>query len=230
MTRSANRNESSYVYVITNNQDGKMYCGKANGPDDRWKGHLKDIRCGKYPNKVLYRAIRKHGLECFDFVVVQEYESEKAALDGEIEWIAALDSTTDGWGYNQTKGGEGVRPTADTKKRTELAKTKARLLSTKAANTLARATVLYKQGLTQTQVAETMGLSYHRVREILAKAGVHTPKKLGGEAMRDRDINVLRLYHTGMTHRRIAKELGCCKGFVQEALQRAGLSPKWKRK
>lgn len=226
-SRSANPDESSYVYVITNNQNGKIYCGKANGPEDRWKSHLQDLKRDKHSNKVLYRAIRKHGIECFDFVVVQEYESEKAALEGEIEWIAALDSTTDGWGYNQTKGGEGCRPTADTKRRTELGKAKARLLSTKAANTLAKATELYSQGHTQMQISKSMGLDYGYVREILAKAGIHTPKKFW---CRDRDDEILNLHHAGMSQRKIAGSLGCNRGTVVAALQRAGLVAKWKRK
>ena len=109
-----------FVYTITNTANGKVYVGKSVMPSTRWTQHKVDARTGENP---LYRAMRKHGVGAFEFAVVEECRSEAESYDAEQRWIARLNSTTDGAGYNLTAGGKGtVRPSQETRSRMSAAK------------------------------------------------------------------------------------------------------------
>lgn len=111
---------SVFVYTITNTVNGKVYVGKSCMPATRWTQHKVDCRTGDAP---LYKAMRKHGTGAFEFAVVEECDSEAASYDAEQRWIARLDSTTRGSGYNQTAGGKGVfRPSPDSRAKMSAAK------------------------------------------------------------------------------------------------------------
>jgi group I intron endonuclease len=99
-----------YVYVITNSVNGKVYVGKSVMPATRWARHKYDSRTVDSP---LYRAMRKYGVDAFEFAVVEQCESEAASFVAEQQWVAKLGSiVTNGNGYNQNAGGVGApRPT-----------------------------------------------------------------------------------------------------------------------
>lgn len=95
----------SFVYCITNLINGKRYVGKANDPVGRWRDHLKVVRNPDNPGLVIHQAMRKHGIENFEFKVVVECMSEDEAFDVERRLIREW-STMD-HGYNLNEGGEG---------------------------------------------------------------------------------------------------------------------------
>jgi group I intron endonuclease len=103
-----------FVYCILNLINLKCYIGKANDPSHRWAVHKANARNGS--PYVVHNAIRKYGVESFLFYVLGEYESEQAAYKAEVEYIQQYKSTTDEWGYNMTRGGEGFSPTATSRK------------------------------------------------------------------------------------------------------------------
>jgi group I intron endonuclease len=96
----------SYVYVIENKINGKLYVGKANNVERRWSKHRAAARDGA--DGLLYRAIRKHGVENFQIRIVDESEDEKLTLNVlEPKWIQQLKD--DGHElYNLTEGGDGI--------------------------------------------------------------------------------------------------------------------------
>jgi group I intron endonuclease len=104
-----------FVYGILNLVNLKMYVGKANDPEARWYGHW--VKANNGSEYAIHRAMRKYGHESFLRWVIQGYESEKEALDAEMKWIEYYDSTTSGWGYNMTLGGDGFIPTEELRKR-----------------------------------------------------------------------------------------------------------------
>ena len=63
------------IYIITNNINGKKYTGYSSDPYIRWANHQSLSRNNKN-TKILYKAIRKYGIENFIFEVI--YQS----LDG----------------------------------------------------------------------------------------------------------------------------------------------------
>ena len=92
-----------YIYTITNNLNGKVYVGKSNDPEVRWRQHIYRSKNYNFP---LYRAIRKYGVENFTFEVIENCQSEKDAYIREQFWIGHLGTFTPG-GYNATTGGDG---------------------------------------------------------------------------------------------------------------------------
>lgn len=96
------------IYKITNKINNKCYIGQTiKDAETRWKEHQQHA-FGKHindQNKVLYKAIRKYGLENFTFEVLQDNITSFKELDeAEIYWINYYNSFLKG--YNQTFGGQ----------------------------------------------------------------------------------------------------------------------------
>ncbi len=99
--RPRERKMRSYVYVVTNLLNDKQYVGMSKDPHSRWRGHIRNAE--KRPGGKFINALRKYGQHFFNFEVVQRYDSQKEALQGEMEWIKKLSPE-----YNLTLGGEGA--------------------------------------------------------------------------------------------------------------------------
>lgn len=104
----------AFIYVITNNVNGKQYVGKTvYSIEKRFQEHKNDSmkrRCEKRP---LYAAMRKYGIEHFTIDVLEICSAEQMS-DREKYWINEL-HTYGHTGYNATYGGEG-KPLYDYKK------------------------------------------------------------------------------------------------------------------
>lgn len=85
--------------------NGKSYVGLTRrGLDQRWKEH---VRGSRRPKLYVQYAIRKHGVDCWQRVVLQECEDLSGAKLVEIMWIKRLGTFGDD-GYNGTPGGDAV--------------------------------------------------------------------------------------------------------------------------
>lgn len=98
-----------YTYKITNKINEKLYFGKAHSPNVRWKRHISDSKFKQKNNKnsILHKAMKKYGVESFNFEIIDEFETEKLALIAETELIKKFNSKVPN-GYNITNGGEGA--------------------------------------------------------------------------------------------------------------------------
>ena len=93
------------VYKFTNKFNRKVYVGKSVDIHTRYIRHKRDANKGV--DNLLYRAIRKYGIENFDFDVLIECPKEN--LDyWEKFYIRYYCSNNPNFGYNLTKGGDGV--------------------------------------------------------------------------------------------------------------------------
>lgn len=95
----------AYIYVITNDINGKQYVGKTNWTiEKRFQEHINDCTKRNLEKRPLYDAMNKYGIEHFS---IKELErcSEKEASNKEIYWIGKLDTYKNG--YNATLGGDG---------------------------------------------------------------------------------------------------------------------------
>ena len=95
---------ASYVYVIFNTRNGKIYVGWTNNPQERWRKHRKNAAL-KMPY-FLYRAMTKEP-DAFEFKVISTHASESEAMLAERYWVSFFVSSDDQRGYNMTEGGEG---------------------------------------------------------------------------------------------------------------------------
>lgn len=92
------------IYKITNTINNKSYIGQSINIASRWAEH-KRLSATK-DQRIIYRAIRKYGLENFTFEVLEECQEEELN-NREIYWINFFDSFENG--YNMTYGGDGSR-------------------------------------------------------------------------------------------------------------------------
>ena len=88
------------IYKIENKINGKVYIGQSIDILRRWREHRVAAHNNEAP---LYRAIRKYGLESFNFEVIEECCREELN-DKEINYIIEYDSFYTG--YNLTTGGD----------------------------------------------------------------------------------------------------------------------------
>lgn len=110
------------IYKVTNILNNKCYIGFDSAWPKRMKDHLKDYSKEK-DQKILYRAMRKHGVENFSFEVIYQSREPGNKMKShtltvmEPYFIKEYDSLIHG--YNATSGGEGTpgRVVADTTKK-----------------------------------------------------------------------------------------------------------------
>ena len=85
----------SGIYKITNTITGDFYIGSSNDVKRRWSSHKWPSVWKKYPNKQLYKDMKKYGVDKFEFQVIAEVEPEQLK-ETEQKFIEALKPT-----YNQ---------------------------------------------------------------------------------------------------------------------------------
>ena len=96
-----------YIYKITNLINNKVYIGKTERTvNKRWKEHVKNAKTDKYQNIILYRAMRKYGIDNFKVEAIDEVSNFEDLDEREIYWINYYQSCGEK-GYNTTGGGEG---------------------------------------------------------------------------------------------------------------------------
>lgn len=98
---------TGYIYVITNDINGKQYVGQTTDTlKSRFSDHCKDSVLEKCQGRPLYLAMNKYGKEHFSIEKIEECAFED--LDQrEQYWITQLDTYKHG--YNATLGGEGTQ-------------------------------------------------------------------------------------------------------------------------
>lgn len=113
----------SCIYIIKNILSNKLYVGKTYCFEKRKNSHLSKLRRGNHFNKHLQHSYNKNGESIFVFEILEE--CDEAALDErEMYWISFYNSTDDSIGYNLTYGGQGGKPTEQTRERQSNARSK----------------------------------------------------------------------------------------------------------
>lgn len=96
------------IYKVENLVNGKVYIGQSIAIEKRWNKHYNapfNPNTENY-NIPFYRAIRKYGLNNFNFSVLEQ--CKRSDLDNrEKYWINFFHSNNSEYGYNLTDGGQG---------------------------------------------------------------------------------------------------------------------------
>lgn len=94
------------TYVIINLKNNKMYVGYTKNFKLRQKQHFTQKFWRSEPNKILYKAMKKHKIENFLMFFMETYDTEIMAKQAEVDLIATLKKDKIIL-YNMTKGGGG---------------------------------------------------------------------------------------------------------------------------
>ena len=99
----------SAVYQIINKKNGFMYVGMTTrNPEIRWNEHIKSANDGV--DRRLYRGMRKHGIENFEFQVIATFEDLKDKdIIFKVEKQYIKEKNSYWFGYNDTVGGKGYK-------------------------------------------------------------------------------------------------------------------------
>ena len=95
------------IYKVLNKINGKIYVGQtAKGLEHRIAEHICWAKNGGSGGSLLHRAIRKYGVQSFEFSIVDLVLFREIASEKEKYWIKYFNSKVPN-GYNLTDGGEG---------------------------------------------------------------------------------------------------------------------------
>lgn len=93
------------IYSFTNKVNNKVYIGQSINPVCRYKAHIWAAKRGD--DNHLYRAMRKYGIEMFEYKVLVDGVNIESLNAYEEAFITVYNSITNG--YNKTEGGVGTR-------------------------------------------------------------------------------------------------------------------------
>ena len=98
------------IYLATNRINGKVYVGKTlrNIPNRRSVHRAHAHGSSRSNRSYFHSAIRKYGIEAFEFRELQKAKDAQELSELERTWIERLRSNDSKFGYNLTAGGEGT--------------------------------------------------------------------------------------------------------------------------
>jgi group I intron endonuclease len=100
-----------HIYTIKNLVNGKIYVGQTiqSNPKARWYAHLDYARKGR--KSYLYDSIRKHGVENFEWQVIDQGKTVAELNELEAKWLAHY--RLSGQVYNNREAGGNKRHSAE---------------------------------------------------------------------------------------------------------------------
>lgn len=105
------------IYVIRNMVTGKIYVGQSRDVISRVATHRARLNRGAHNNSYLQSSWVRHGMDAFEFEVVDECPPGELNAREEF-FIETFDSCNPAKGYNQSKSAAGgVKPTGERNKR-----------------------------------------------------------------------------------------------------------------
>lgn len=234
------------IYKITKKDTRQIYIGQSIDIERRIEEH----KASRYDNTYIDNAINKHGVDAFDYEIIEELEPIQEVLDErERYWIKEYKSFLEPNHYNLESGGvRGVKidlnmdeikkqylsgiPIIEIAKENNCGKSciEKRLkvmgvvLQHKDHHPEINSYNLkkdYESGLSSTEIADKYGLAHSSVLRRLKSVGVAVKDK----NIRD-DLDVWELkekYESGKSTPQLAKEYGCDIGTITKRLKSASV-------
>lgn len=94
---------NSAIYAIRHTTSGKVYVGSAVRVLTRWSQHRSLLNNGKHHSRHLQSAWNKHGIDAFEFIILELVSDVAMLIDRENAHIARLCSADPSRGYNLRK-------------------------------------------------------------------------------------------------------------------------------
>lgn len=107
-----------YIYLIKNLYNNKVYIGQTKIIKKRINHHFNCIFNNKLPKSYIHNAIYKYGKHNFTWKILGTCNSKQELNEAEITCIEFFQSNDKRYGYNLTKGGEGLNyPSKETREK-----------------------------------------------------------------------------------------------------------------
>ena len=101
------------IYLAKNKLDNKIYIGQTTLTlEQRKKKHKRNY---SHSNAHFHRALRKYGFDNFEWIILEETDTQEKLDNLEIKYIAKYNSIKNG--YNETEGGLGGKPSDEVRKK-----------------------------------------------------------------------------------------------------------------
>lgn len=188
-----------YIYKIENTVNNKKYIGQTiHTVEIRKKEHIDAAKYGN--NSVIYRAMRKYGIENFIFTEIECCED--ALLDErEIYWIAYFDSYNNG--YNSTAGGKGVQKYNKDEIYT-----------------------LWENGMSAKEIGKVLNTDYRPIVRCLLGMGISSEDiKLRRDLHRKKNRDeIIKYWQDGLSEGEIAQLLKLDASTVKRGLNESGIT------
>lgn len=95
------------IYKIHNKCTNKCYVGSTKNFESRWKQHLSNLQNQKHSSIKLQRSYNKHGIDAFEFEVIEELPYERTIIiQREDYWISQLNSKQNGYNIADASFGD----------------------------------------------------------------------------------------------------------------------------
>lgn len=93
---------------------GKIYIGKTNNKNKRWRDHILISKNSNHKDySVIHKALNKYGLNNFQITIIQKFTTNESANKSEKYWIeyykTYIEKYGNEFGYNLTAGGDGMQ-------------------------------------------------------------------------------------------------------------------------
>ncbi len=108
------------VYAIKNKVNGKIYIGSSNDLHRRKLVHFRELTNNKHCNRWLQKSFIKHGMDNFEFEIIEEVQDELKLIEREQYWLDFHKSYQSRNGYNICKvagGTDGITYTEESKQK-----------------------------------------------------------------------------------------------------------------
>lgn len=89
------------VYSIVNMKTGHTYIGISQNIYERWNRHIYNLKNNKHHQKNLQKEFNKHGIESFDFFILETFNVYVESIVKQLEDYYILDYRNKGLGFGQ---------------------------------------------------------------------------------------------------------------------------------
>lgn len=212
------------IYCIKNIKNNKIYIGQTNDIDIRWKNHINMLKRNAHTNIHLQNAWNKYGENSFEFSVIYEATEDDNLNSLEKYYIKLYNANDENYGYNLTDGGEGYKLSEEVKnkmsingrgKNSNLTEEQVAEIKIMMANGIDRKTIAEKFSVSRKVLTNiSTGKNFYYVLPELNEI-IHNYKK---RKIEERNKEILSLYDSGLSIRKISKEYGFSESVVEKCI------------
>ena len=88
-----------YIYLLKNNKTNRIYVGRTEYPDIRYRQHIAALKAKRHTNELMQQDFDLYGIDSFSFEIIDQAENF-VRTGREKEWMFKLKTYDKRFGYN----------------------------------------------------------------------------------------------------------------------------------